>query len=102
MLTKAQYRDRVDHLRGLKENVIVGRLIPAVTGMLVYLEKDEPVSGQPNSKTSFAPKPTTRAEEGLSLADFEDEQKVLSHSRHTKRSQGRPWFCRWSGPPYPQ
>jgi DNA-directed RNA polymerase subunit beta' len=26
----------VDHLRGLKENVIVGRLIPAGTGMEVY------------------------------------------------------------------
>jgi DNA-directed RNA polymerase subunit beta' len=26
----------VDHLRGLKENVIVGRLIPAGTGMEYY------------------------------------------------------------------
>ncbi|MCI0409420.1 MAG: hypothetical protein L0191_12820, partial [Acidobacteria bacterium] len=27
---------RVDYLRGLKENVIMGRLIPAGTGMEVY------------------------------------------------------------------
>jgi DNA-directed RNA polymerase subunit beta' len=26
----------VDRLRGLKENVIMGRLIPAGTGMLMY------------------------------------------------------------------
>ena len=27
---------KVDHLRGLKENVIMGRLIPAGTGMARY------------------------------------------------------------------
>ena len=33
VLTEAAVRGTVDHLRGLKENVIVGRLIPAGTGM---------------------------------------------------------------------
>ena len=45
VLTEAAIAGRVDYLRGLKENVIVGRLIPAGTGMPtyreVYLEKDE-------------------------------------------------------------
>ena len=36
VLTEAAISGRVDHLRGLKENVIVGRLIPAGTGMEVY------------------------------------------------------------------
>ncbi len=36
VLTEAAISGRVDHLRGLKENVIVGRLIPAGTGMDFY------------------------------------------------------------------
>jgi hypothetical protein len=52
VICRQMLRGRIDHLRGLKENVIVGRLIPAGTGMPVYrdvyLEKDEPVPVQPN------------------------------------------------------
>ena len=36
VLTEASISGKVDHLRGLKENVIVGRLIPAGTGMEYY------------------------------------------------------------------
>ena len=36
MLTEAAIQGKVDHLRGLKENVIIGHLIPAGTGMPVY------------------------------------------------------------------
>ena len=36
VLTEASIQGMVDHLRGLKENVIVGRLIPAGTGMEFY------------------------------------------------------------------
>jgi len=36
VLTEAAINGSVDHLRGLKENVIVGRLIPAGTGMEYY------------------------------------------------------------------
>ncbi|HEX9121662.1 MAG TPA: DNA-directed RNA polymerase subunit beta' [Terriglobales bacterium] len=36
VLTEASINGSVDHLRGLKENVIVGRLIPAGTGMEYY------------------------------------------------------------------
>ena len=38
MLADAAIRGKVDHLRGLKENVIIGRLIPAGTGMDCYKE----------------------------------------------------------------
>jgi DNA-directed RNA polymerase subunit beta' len=45
VLTEASISGKVDHLRGLKENVIVGRLIPAGTGMDYYrnvvLEREE-------------------------------------------------------------
>ncbi|OQA37398.1 MAG: DNA-directed RNA polymerase subunit beta' [Acidobacteria bacterium ADurb.Bin340] len=36
VLTEAALEGRVDYLRGLKENVILGRLIPAGTGMPIY------------------------------------------------------------------
>ena len=36
VLTEASIRGAVDHLRGLKENVIMGRLIPAGTGLEYY------------------------------------------------------------------
>jgi len=36
VLTEAAISGRVDYLRGLKENVIMGRLIPAGTGMDFY------------------------------------------------------------------
>ncbi len=36
VLTEAAIRGKVDHLQGLKENVIIGKLIPAGTGLAVY------------------------------------------------------------------
>ena len=36
VLTDAATNGKIDHLRGLKENVIIGKLIPAGTGMKCY------------------------------------------------------------------
>ncbi|OFZ79087.1 MAG: DNA-directed RNA polymerase subunit beta' [Bdellovibrionales bacterium RIFOXYD1_FULL_53_11] len=36
VLTEASIAGKVDHLRGLKENIVMGRLIPAGTGLLKY------------------------------------------------------------------
>ena len=48
MLTEASISGKVDHLRGLKENVTMGRLIPAGTGFefcrRVNIERDDPPS----------------------------------------------------------
>ena len=44
VLTEAAINGRVDDLRGLKENVIVGRLIPAGTGFTEYRETFVPQS----------------------------------------------------------
>jgi DNA-directed RNA polymerase subunit beta' len=38
VLTEAAISGKIDHLRGLKENVVMGRLIPAGTGVPVYKE----------------------------------------------------------------
>jgi DNA-directed RNA polymerase subunit beta' len=75
VLTEAAIAGRVDYLRGLKENVIVGRLIPAGTGMPtyrdVYLEKDE-APAQPSLEELLQRE--SEEEDALSLADFDDEQ----------------------------
>jgi DNA-directed RNA polymerase subunit beta' len=48
VLTEAAPTGRKDNLRGLKENVVVGRLIPAGTGLAMMkeenIEVDEPDS----------------------------------------------------------
>ena len=36
VLTEAAIKGKVDHLIGLKENVIIGKLIPAGTGLDIY------------------------------------------------------------------
>ena len=78
VLTEAAIAGRVDYLRGLKENVIVGRLIPAGTGMPTYrdvfLEKDEPPVVQPSLEDLLRPETDDEEADALSLADFDDEQ----------------------------
>ena len=39
VLTEASVHGKIDYLRGLKENVIVGRLIPAGTGLAFHQER---------------------------------------------------------------
>jgi DNA-directed RNA polymerase subunit beta' len=47
-LTEAAISGKVDYLLGLKENVIMGRLIPAGTGMEYYrnIEVKDPSAGE--------------------------------------------------------
>ena len=40
MLTEAAISGKVDHLLGLKENVIIGKLIPAGSGLSQYRQCD--------------------------------------------------------------
>jgi DNA-directed RNA polymerase subunit beta' len=51
VLTEAAVRGLKDDLRGLKENVIVGRLIPAGTGSFYHLTRrrrgEEDLAGRP-------------------------------------------------------
>jgi DNA-directed RNA polymerase subunit beta' len=60
VLTEASIAGRVDYLRGLKENVIMGRLIPAGTGLakykhmqaIIHAEAEEAEAGQGPSEIS--------------------------------------------------
>ncbi|MCC6158793.1 MAG: DNA-directed RNA polymerase subunit beta', partial [Deltaproteobacteria bacterium] len=49
VLTEASIHGKVDWLRGLKENVIMGRLIPAGTGMKMYRDFDMEVEKTPDT-----------------------------------------------------
>ena len=44
VLINAAVTGKIDHLEGLKENVIIGRLIPAGTGFGAYKGKEAPVA----------------------------------------------------------
>ena len=53
VLTEAALRGKMDNLRGLKENVIVGRLIPAGTGYREYVYSDIDVPEQKEKPDKF-------------------------------------------------
>ena len=46
VLTDAAIKGKVDPLQGLKENVIIGKLIPAGTGMSMYKDINITVNGE--------------------------------------------------------
>ena len=54
VLAEAAIRGKVDHLRGLKENVIIGKLIPAGTGMSCYREITVERAEQPEAVSDEA------------------------------------------------
>ena len=53
VLTEAALKGKMDYLRGLKENVIVGRLIPAGTGYREYVDQDITVPDQKERPDRF-------------------------------------------------
>jgi DNA-directed RNA polymerase subunit beta' len=65
VLTEAAITGKSDHLRGLKENVIVGRLIPAGTGLAFHEERRRKRKDQRDEevalKDSLTSKPKTAA-----------------------------------------
>jgi DNA-directed RNA polymerase subunit beta' len=80
VLTDASIRGAKDDLLGLKENIIIGHLIPAGTGMYRYQEVDVDgtqlpevqlsTSGEPMSDTFSLP---TFAESGISAGGRDDD-----------------------------
>jgi DNA-directed RNA polymerase subunit beta' len=58
VLTEAAVSGKVDYLRGLKENVIMGRLIPAGTGLPAYKQLKVVVEGEEERFAPPAPRPT--------------------------------------------
>lgn len=60
VLSEASIRGKADHLKGLKENVIVGHLIPAGTGLRKY--EDLIVGNKEEYEKLLAAKSAYRAE----------------------------------------
>jgi DNA-directed RNA polymerase subunit beta' len=66
-LTEGAVTGKKDHLRGLKENVVVGRLIPAGTGLAYHSERKRKRQEQ-------------RAAEGVSTVSAEEVQAALTEA----------------------
>jgi len=73
VLTEAAINGKVDYLRGLKENVIMGRLIPAGTGMEYY--RAVKIAGEDVVEEEPIPEETLAAD--LSMYD-EDARTIYS------------------------
>ena len=73
VLTEAAINGKVDYLRGLKENVIMGRLIPAGTGMEYY--RSVKIAGEDVVEEERIPEETLSTD--LSMYD-EDARTVYS------------------------
>ena len=55
MLTDAAIEGKIDRLQGLKENVIIGKLIPAATGLKRYRQITVAAASAPLPIASAAP-----------------------------------------------
>ncbi len=73
VLTEAAINGKVDYLRGLKENVIMGRLIPAGTGMEYY--RRVKIAGEDVIEEEPLPEPDLAIGDGLQ--DYADETGAL-------------------------
>jgi DNA-directed RNA polymerase subunit beta' len=67
VLTEAAIMGKRDELRGLKENVIVGRLIPAGTGLAYHRTRRMQSAGEDVAKTMFDLPPNGQATEGVQV-----------------------------------
>ena len=76
ILTDASIRGKEDPLLGLKENVIIGKIIPAGTGMAVYREM-EPKVDVPEENL----KDTEKKDSVYSIADIEKELAAKSNDK---------------------
>ena len=79
VLTEAAIKGKVDHLLGLKENVIIGKLIPAGSGLAQY-RKDDPIDDEGNLPGMNVTSPSVVAEplaepaqKGADGADKDDD-----------------------------
>jgi DNA-directed RNA polymerase subunit beta' len=79
VLTDAVVRGRVDHLRGLKENVIMGLLIPAGTGLPRYRKIDVlPTASAKMLETIQRESKTKKAKEAKEVAAAKETAAAAS------------------------
>ena len=90
VLTEAAIKGKVDPLIGLKENVIIGKLIPAGTGMKRYrsvrLDTDEEIrrAKEEAEKLLLAEEEDAEAEEVLEVTESDADNAVVSVEEETQ------------------
>ena len=78
VLTEAAVRGTSDNLRGLKENVIVGRLIPAGTGLAYHSQRRRGASGLTDSELqTLASTPVLADAAPVAVVDSSDADPVV-------------------------
>ena len=78
VLTDAAIKGKVDHLVGLKENVIIGKLIPAGSGLMAY--RDFELTKTPEPKVHEVPvpeQPETEDDEEVQPLEADEETGAL-------------------------
>jgi DNA-directed RNA polymerase subunit beta' len=83
VLTEAAIMGKKDGLRGLKENVIVGRLIPAGTGLAYHRARKEKESWEAEERTALL-----QAEQSARTAEAEAAATAEANSNGTPDSEG--------------
>jgi DNA-directed RNA polymerase subunit beta' len=81
VLTDASIRGAKDDLLGLKENIIIGHLIPAGTGMYRYQEVDLDIQPPEGGVEGFAPLPTVTEPALPSIFSMADEEEFPAPPR---------------------
>ena len=76
VLTEAAIKGKVDHLVGLKENVLIGKLIPAGTGLKMYRDIEL------DSEMPHPPLPVLQPAASLSYDDEEEDEGQLEEEEH--------------------
>jgi len=79
VLTDAALEGKVDELRGLKENVIIGKLIPAATGLRAYRNIELVSAGMPAAMDVFG-EVGSRLDSGASLTPEEQWAQLTGSS----------------------
>ena len=80
VLTEAAIKGKVDPLIGLKENVIIGKLIPAGTGMRKYQDVKLSTEEQPEEESAFEYSEDMNIDDVMAqmgFADLEDADDIL-------------------------
>lgn len=83
VLTEAAINGKVDHLIGLKENVIIGKLIPAGTGMKRY-RNIKLSTGEIEDKIQEQEAPAAEEPQEETDAPLEEADKIILNEDDTQ------------------
>ncbi|MGZ5148381.1 MAG: hypothetical protein ACXWCP_33015, partial [Burkholderiales bacterium] len=86
VLTEAAIMGKRDGLRGLKENVIVGRLIPGGTGLAFHRARKEKEQWEAEERAQLLQQ--EKANMAAELQAMEDQQNAVQHETEAHPGDG--------------